>query len=273
MKQRSLLLTAAVAATLFSCTKDTDFESGQRSEILSAKSEKSIQALKFNTFYGPQVQMGNGKARSFITISHTGVPEEIGMELTSGALTGLPTEGEPHYNLPLHQKAQAATPYDHLAINWNPFGHPPPGIYTVPHFDFHFYMISMDEQMMIPEYNATTAMMFDNPPAPGYLPANYIPIPGGVPMMGKHWVDVTSPELNGVPFTKTLIYGTFDGKVIFHEPMVTLAVIQSGETIEAPIPQAQYVAEHGTYYPTMYKIYMDAATGKHYVSFTDFVWR
>ena len=33
----------------------------------------------------------------------------------------------------------AATPFEHIVINWNPHGHPPPEIYSVPHFDFHFY--------------------------------------------------------------------------------------------------------------------------------------
>ncbi|MEJ7912434.1 MAG: hypothetical protein WKF70_04720 [Chitinophagaceae bacterium] len=53
---------------------------------------KGDQPDKENTFYGPQVQMGNGKARSFTTITHSGVPKELGMEITKGALSGFPDD-------------------------------------------------------------------------------------------------------------------------------------------------------------------------------------
>lgn len=74
----------------FSCQKqsienvssfDTDLQS------------KSADPSKSNTYYGPQVQLGNGKVRTFVRISHTGNPEEIGVEITKGALTGLPSAG------------------------------------------------------------------------------------------------------------------------------------------------------------------------------------
>jgi hypothetical protein len=34
-------------------------------------------------------------------------------------------------------------------INWMPEGHPSPMVYTVPHFDFHFYMIPNAERLNI----------------------------------------------------------------------------------------------------------------------------
>jgi hypothetical protein len=27
-----------------------------------------------------------------------------------------------------------------VGLNWNPHGHIPPGVYDLPHFDFHFYI-------------------------------------------------------------------------------------------------------------------------------------
>ena len=101
-----LFLLLGCSALLFSCQKEISSKQNERT-VSAAAAGKSNQDLKFNTFYGPQVQVGDGKARSFITISHTGVPSEIDIEMTSGALTGLP----------LHQKAQNATPFDHLVIN------------------------------------------------------------------------------------------------------------------------------------------------------------
>lgn len=259
---------------LYSCKKEVS--TNVTSDEMVQAAAKSDQAIKLNTFYGPQEQMGNGKVRSFVVISHTGVPKEIGMELTSEAFNGLPSEGETAFYLPLHQKASEVTPFDHLEIDWNPHGHPPPNVYTVPHFDFHFYKISMEEHMAIPAYSPATAALFDNFPPPGYLPPSYFPGPGGVAKMGKHWLNGASPELNPSnpqPFTKTFIYGTYNAKVIFIEPMVTLAVLQSGQTHIANIPQPQNFSPTGTYYPTKYNIYMDETTGKHYVSLSDFVWK
>ncbi len=50
---------------------------------------------------------------------------------------------------------------------------------------------------------------------------------GGVPQMGAHWVDVTSPELNGSTFAQTFIYGSYDGQVNFYEPMITLDFLKN----------------------------------------------
>ncbi|MGI8637700.1 MAG: hypothetical protein ACR2KZ_20055, partial [Segetibacter sp.] len=58
-------------------------------------------------------------------------------------------------------------------------------------------------------------------PTASYLPQNYFP-GAPVPQMGKHFVDIASPELNGQPFTQTFIYGSYDSKVTFYEPMITL---------------------------------------------------
>lgn len=276
------LLFAASAAFLFSCQKEvartplTTLDDPGQSLMKSAKADPSN---KYNTFNGPEVQMGDGMARSWVVLSHTGVPQELGIELTAGALSGLPPASEDMaqgmYVLPLHQKAQAATPFDHIVINWEAQGHPPMP-YMVPHFDFHFYMISPEAQMAIPEYTPGSA--FDVLPPASALPPTYIPIPGGVPMMGKHWADVTSPELQDPssplyhPFTETFIYGSYDGKVIFYEPMVALSFLQGVGSVTTPIAQPGYFAQAG-YYPTVYKVYRDAATQKLYISLGGFAWK
>ncbi len=70
-----LFLTFSTTILLFSCQKLNDvFHPGEG---------KPNQETKYNTFRGPQVQFVEGQARSWITISHAGVPAEIGVELTS----------------------------------------------------------------------------------------------------------------------------------------------------------------------------------------------
>ena len=38
---------------------------------------------------------------------------------------------------------------DHVVINWEAVGHPPPKVYDVPHFDFHFYLVKRAETMKV----------------------------------------------------------------------------------------------------------------------------
>lgn len=285
-----VIIVIAFMATFISCKK-TDFKSSAPAiesfavndnativvpNVSGISQRQSDASEKYNTFYGPQAQMGNGHIRTWVNITHDGKPLAIGVEMTDGALTNLPQDpndmAAATWILTEHQKAKAVTPFDHVGIDWNVNGHPPVGVYDVPHFDFHFYKISVAAQMAIPPYEVDPSG-FDQPVPAGYLPPIYARIPGGVPQMGAHWFDPTSPEWHGGGFTSTLIYGTYGGHVIFDEPMITLATLQSGHTIQKPILSPQYFDPSNTYYPTQYSIWQDPATGRHYVSLNNMVWR
>lgn len=243
------------------------------SSATSFAAEQSNAASDYNTFYGPAVQMGKGHVRSWINITRAdNKPLAIGIEITDAALQNLPEDAHNFaantFMLALHQKAMGVTPFDHMMVNWEPEGHEPTGIYNVPHFDFHFYKISTAAQLMI------TPMPTAAPPA-GYLPASYVIQGATVPQMGTHWLDPASPELppRFVPFTHTFIYGSNTGKVIFLEPMITLAYLNSGSSVTKAIPQPMHFAPANTYYPGTYSIWEDAANGRHYVAMGNFVWR
>lgn len=233
-------------------------------------------ADKYNTFYGPTVQMGNGHARSWVNISHDDKALAIGYEITNDALAGLPEDptafAASTFILPLHQKAKPLTPFDHLVINWNVHGHEPQHVFDIPHFDFHFYRIPLADQLAIPPYPLAPAL-FDNNPPTGYMPALYLHTPGGVPQMGAHWIDLLSPEFNGGTFAYTFIYGSFNGKVTFEEPMITLAILQSGNTIHKDFRQPVYFSPVNKYYPTRYNIWKDNDNNRHYVSLDMMIWR
>jgi len=245
-----------VSATilLFSCTKE------QIKKYLPGDEHS-----KQNTFKGPEVRMGAGHARSFITITHHGVPTEIGMEMTASAIKELPGDFAT-FVLPLHQKARDVTSFEHLTIDWNAHGHPPATIFTVPHFDFHFYTITNAERMAIPPYPLAMAA-FDKLPPAGFIPAGYVADPGGVPQMGKHWGD---RSVAPGTFTKTMVYGSYNGQVTFVEPMITLDVFQKAATFSLPYAQPTLFAEH-TYYPTKYNFFVK--NGSYYVTLTHFVMR
>jgi len=88
-----------------------------------------------------------------------------------------------------------------MGFHFNPQGHPPPGIYDVPHFDFHFYMMEESDVEEIETGPATYSI----PDA--QIPEGYVRLPvldtdgDGEPdtplveeEMGEHLVDPTSPE-------------------------------------------------------------------------------
>ena len=223
-------------------------------------------------FRGPEVTMGNGKANTFFKTDNNNTPLEIGFEMTKEALTGLPQDptnfAASTFILQLDQKAKDLTPFEHLVINWQVHGHPPLNVFTVPHFDFHFYTITLAEQLAIPPYTPATAAQFDLLPPAGFMPASFKPDPGGIPRMGKHWVE-------GLPtsFSHLMVYGSYNGQVNFIEPMLTLAYLQAGTTTNISYAQPQNFAKAGKWYPTKYNIYMDTQTLKHYVTLSEFVKR
>jgi len=223
----------------------------------------SAQRMNAGTVLGAPRPVGQGTARSFITFNSQGQPTAIGVSLSAGALSGLPTEpraGAPgfEYGLPLPEEAAGAG-YTHVTLDWNPQGHPPPGVYTVPHFDFHFYLITPEERARI----TATGQDLEKTrrkPAPEFVPAGYILPPGTeVPRMGAHMINPAADEFQKKPLTKTFIYGSYDGRLIFLEPMVTKAFLESKPNVTESIGLPQAYPGPG-YYPTRYSVKYDPAS-------------
>ncbi len=215
-------------------------------------------ATQPNRIFGPSVTMGNGSAKSWISLDAQGNPTGIGFNMSKGSLDNLPAAMPgTDYMLALPDEATTKTPYQHIMINWNPMGHEPDGIYNVPHFDFHFYIQPMAETMAIPPYMPATAAKFDNLPVAGSIHSDFAKGPGGVPGMGAHWSDLTSPEFKGAPFTETFVFGSYDGKVTFWEQMITLAWLKGNPTLDKAIKQPTRF-DKASYYPTRYKVTTNA---------------
>ena len=66
------------------------------------------------------------------------------------------------------------------------------------------------------------------PLPPQYMPAGYSNAGSVVPYMGNHLINLSSPDFTGNPFTRTFLYGVYDGQLTFVEPMITKASIVSG---------------------------------------------
>lgn len=277
----NIITATVVSSVFFSCQKNE--LAGAKNTVAPGNATVSMDGAgnknndgKYNTFYGPEVAIGNGHARSWINITHDDKALAIGVEITDEGLNDLPHDPEDFaastFLLPLHQKAKVVTAFDHIVMNWNAHGHEPDHVYDLPHFDFHFYKISVADQLAIPPYPVAPALFDAEPPA-GFMPPLYLHLPGGVPQMGVHWVDLLSPELHGATFTSTFIYGSYNGKTTFYEPMVTLAVLQSGNAIHTAFRQPAHFDPVNKYYPARYNIWKDNTNNRHYVSLDEMVWR
>lgn len=238
--------------------------------------------------YGDEVELGRGRARTYVvTDGMTGNPIEVGVALDEHALEGLPqhspdhgpgTHG-PYSEYLLELPADNPTPYRFVEVDWNPQGHGGP--YTASHFDFHFYRVPLATRNEIDLGNPDFATKAARLPAEEEIPARYVSThillktsPAGmtVPRMGLHWLDTASPELppTNAPFTRTFIVGSWNGQVIFDEPMVTRDFILAQRSAPAsaesiPLPAAQRYVPAG-FYPQSYGITWDGAAREYRIA-------
>jgi len=206
--------------------------------------------------------LGRGSVRSWVRLASNGAPNGIGVTLTESALTNLPSSGfELVLTLP---NVPNVAPFNHIGLNWNPQGHPPSGVYNKAHFDVHFYTVTTQERNAINSSDGGAKIY--QAPDPAFLPPDYDLSPGsGDARMGSHWWDVAAPELNGQPFTHTLIYGYYDGNLTFIEPMVTVAFLKGQPALTADIKQPAAFAKAGSY-PVRYEISYSAAFREYSIS-------
>jgi hypothetical protein len=259
--------------------------------------------------YGPAVKIGNGIVRTYVLRNKSSdTPLEIGVALSEDAMEGLPAPmamsgtaaaghdaGHAHVSLLTHvltMPTQNPTPYQFVELNWNPAGHEPAGVYDLPHFDFHFWTASRELRASILPTDPQYAQQAANLPANEYRSPFYVDAataagaPAGavsVPLMGLHWLDVRSPELQGMtghpeayrPFTTTFIYGSWNGQFVFAEPMITRAYIMAKRDATDPAVRDEVIPvsapPHATpagFYPTAYRIAYDAAAREYRIALT-----
>jgi len=280
----SIIAAACAAAAFIACTSDSDI-TGAESDTMQ---------------YGAPQTVGNGTVRTYLVVDRNdpSTPVEVGVALSESAMDGLPAgvaSSDPMANMHMYTlalPAQNPTPYKFVQFDWNPVGHEPAGVYTLPHFDFHFYTVPVSVRDGImptdPQYAAKAARY----PASEFRAPFYVdaataggapPSAAAVPMMGLHWLDVRSPELqalaghpeNAKPFTKTFIYGSWDGQFIFDEPMITRAYLMSKHDATDPtvrneiisVPTAARYSPAG-FYPSAYRISYDATAKEYRVALT-----
>jgi hypothetical protein len=307
IRTRTLLAaSAALALTLFACSEPTE----SITSVVSA-SRAGFDIPSAHRVYGKKANVGDGTVRTYVVLDEKngGAPLEIGVAMSEEAMQNLPApmamsaeemKKAGHSNMTMYLldlPERNPTPYKFVQFDWNASGHEPAGVYDLPHFDFHFYTVPVDVRNSIVPSDAQYAQKAASYPAPQFRAPFYIDaataagIPAAaatVPQMGLHWLDVRSPELQGMtghpeaykPFTKTYIYGSWDGQFIFDEPMITRAYIMAkrdatdpavrDEIIPVSVPADRQVPG---FYPNAYRISYDAQAKEYRIALTQLVWR
>lgn len=259
---------------------------------------------------GAAQRIGNGIVRTYVLFdpANRRVPIEVGIALSARALEGLPapmamknadamsSHFDTHERL-LALPAANPTPYKFVQFNWNPGGHEPPGVYDQPHFDFHFWTVPVEVRNSIVPGTPQFAEKAASYPGEAYRTPFFVdaataakapPAAVAVPQMGVHWLDVRSPELQGLTghpqnyqqFTKTYIRGTWDGQFVFDEPMITRAYITAKRDARDPAVRDEVISLPRTpqrqvagYYPEAYRISYDAETNEYRIALTRLTWQ
>jgi len=230
----------------------------------SCKKDKEPAHEEFK--YGNEVSVGNGVAKTFVQVDENNVPITIGVKFSAEALENLPDHA--HYDMEFPSEIDVA-PFNHFVMDYADHGHEPPGVYDVPHFDFHFFYISEAFRDGIMEDDS---IGFALAPDTKYMPETFVQVPGGEAGQGAHWINTESPEWNGGTFTETFIYGTYDGEITFVEPMASLDYLTAKSNVTFSLKQpAEY--KHAGYHPMSYTIEYDSENNEYTVSLSDLVMR
>ncbi|MEX2402052.1 MAG: hypothetical protein WD423_14860, partial [Rhodothermales bacterium] len=208
---------------------------------------------------GGIVEIGIGTVETYADTDADGALSAVGVVFSDGAFDELPDEitdghrcfdsngdGEidPHAEcsawhervlpLPSEISRRDDVPFKWVLLNWNNHGHIPPGVWDVPHFDVHFYIESIEKIFSLqrgdcgPEFLRCDQFEIATRPVPEpYMHADYVDVGAAAPAMGNHLVDTTAAEFHGEPFTRSWIYGAYDGEVIFYEEMLALNYLRS----------------------------------------------
>src|SRR4051812_8160600 len=176
MSRTRILATASVALAIASFVACSDPASTGISAAAAGLDRAGFDQAGAHRQYGAPQKIGNGTVRTYIVLDqkHAGRPLEVGVAMSEKALEGLPapvTSTDPMANMHMYilaLPAQNQTQYKFVQFDWNPAGHEPEGVYTFPHFDFHFYTVPVEVKNSILPSDPQFATKAANYPAPEY---------------------------------------------------------------------------------------------------------
>lgn len=197
---------------------------------------------------GESVEVEGGTVEAYATTKPAGDLSSIGVHLDCRALRAFAAGGAHHEDMFMtHLDFPDGVDTHQFTFNgfyYSPEGHPPPGIYDVPHFDIHFNFIEEEVveaisggplgETPLPFLGLAAYDVPDEQFPPGY---EFEELRFIVERMGEHLIDGTAPEFHGERFTHTNVYGVYDRSIDPDEPddWVELPLDPEGDPVEVPV--------------------------------------
>ncbi|NHN61573.1 MULTISPECIES: hypothetical protein [Halorussus] len=236
---------------------------------------------------GESIAVGDGTVTAYATTTPKATVESLGVHVDGAAMDAFDDE---EVKAPLAFPAQTAAgnALDHhqfrfVRFEYLPEGHIPKGVYDVPHFDFHFFML--DESIVETiergpaRYSIPEAQMPEDHIRPPLVDTDDDGEPDAPLVESKRGEPITDPGFTEYQedgeFTHTHLYGGYDpdgdgeGRLILFEPMLTTDFVDQLDTlldVNMQIPTAYFTGDE---YPTSYVI-QPVSDGGIYVCLTDF---
>lgn len=255
------------------------------------------------------VSTPHGDINTYVMLSEDGTPATVGLEWpmamnydyeavfnvtideecvpdpATGAVVCMPIFAP--INLPY--PSVEGVPFVFQSLFYNKHGHLPLGVYSVAHYDMHFYLVESEEVMAVTPGNCSglseEAFTLATKPIPAAcFPSNgtgtYVNMGAVVPMMGNHLLDAMAPELQAasvgepIGFDYTLIYGAYNGSITYIEPMITFEMLSDPETANGciPLPALLAGASKAGYYPTTVCVYTNETSGMQRMELSELQW-
>lgn len=219
--------------------------------LLTGPTSAEVDSMTRTVHEGESVGVGNGQLTTRATTDGEGNVVSLDVHLDGDAIASFAEGGghrdqqvAAHVHFPTETENGDALDHQftYMGFHYNPQGHAPPGVYTVPHFDFHFHMLDEETVGAITGGPLGDAPMpfvgvadYDIPEAqqpPGYTFERHRFI---IEEMGEHQLDATAPEFNGESFTNTYVYGIHDPAIDLNNPDRMEVITLQGEDVEVPV--------------------------------------
>lgn len=221
---------------------------------------------------GESIEVGNGTVTAYATTTAAGTAISLGVHIDGAAMAAFGDE-EVDVNLDFPTTTAAGDAVDHhqfrfVRFEYLPDGHIPEGVYDVPHFDFHFFMLDEQTVEAIEPHPAQYTIPKPQMPEAHIRPPLVDTDDDGEPdaplVEKRRGEPITDPRFSEYQedgeFTHTHLYGGYDpdgdgtGRLILFEPMITTDFVDQLDTlleVELQTPSAYFTADE---YPTAYVV-------------------
>lgn len=195
---------------------------------------------------------------------------------------GLPYLAPREFPYKFSNKIYKETGFASLSLDWQACGHPPFGVFTIGHYDMHFYTdpIEVREKrtcdlvpqgpVCIPDAQDTTsgraffnvATILPTSSILANMPEKFTcDLETALPVSGIHCWDFSKNPAPSSWADPVLVMGSYDATVAFFEPMVPLSFV-TGHTDHYYSEQVDYQGQTIKTLPSEYSINYEANTGR-----------